>query len=740
MNRKIKKRIIGWSLILTFGSILLTFVSGFHHLSFYFCAPIGMLLGISCGSVGISAMIWARKEKRKTWDGFIMGFRTSLLFILIPFIVASVSSLLTETCDYLSGVLFYVMGPVLSALFGLSFGVAIGVLVKKSFLAYGIFYLIFIGSFAFNLYEIYYNPPIFFFNPFLGLYPGALYDDLIYISTSYIWFRVFCISIALFVVSLSFYLVGEDFRYRLNRIRFSEKAVVLPIVSGFSTIILWALSHDLNFRIDQKDVEGRLSQVVSSQHCIIRYDPSIKAEIAALLLEDCNFRCRQAEEFFGVSAEKPIEVFLYKDDEQKNALLGARKVEFTKPWLFQVHIAEVLPGDPVLGHEIAHIYAGILSENLLHLPLKSGFLPNWPIIEGLANACAFASDGHSLHEWSLAIARVGMLEDLDNLFQTFGFFQSNTGKAYTVAGSFLRFIWEVYGKDVIREIAKGKDIEKVMKKGLSELLVEWQTYLGRVGDVTTDLLVMASERFSGKGVLGRRCPIDTSKALFEAGQAIQQYDFEKAKRILEKGLKYSPDDKSIARLLAWLSFTENRCGMIQDAEQWLDMLAIVDCKVLSEEIEKTDVIIGLLQDVKQIIGSAPESRGIDIRLHLLTLPPKFIKPLFAVITGLEPRKIETLITALSVFPDDGVLHYLLAKAYLGEGNYPYTLHHTKEAILLGLPTSSLLLEAEKVGAISAFWAKDYKMAEIFLNNMLKGDIFMGTRMVIEEYLRRLKSG
>lgn len=118
MNR----RFIIWALILAFVSILLMFVPGFNALSFYFSMPIAAVLGMACGGLAVTVV-------SQTSDAFQAMRKTLIItsvLAAIPLIIASVGSLITGPCNYLYALGFYLMGPLVSAIFGAALGFAVG--------------------------------------------------------------------------------------------------------------------------------------------------------------------------------------------------------------------------------------------------------------------------------------------------------------------------------------------------------------------------------------------------------------------------------------------------------------------------------------------------------------------------------------------------------------------------------------------------------------------------------------
>ena len=364
-----------------------------------------------------------------------------------------------------------------------SAGLLAGVLVRSPGWASAAWTLVFVASFVRPLADLLAQPAVFFHAPFLGWFPGPIYDVRLEIATPYLAYRALCLFVAVALWSLADALAGPGLEPRIDR---RARAWVLPAAALGVAFGLAAHAGGFGFRVTRADVERELAGQAANDACVIRYHPSESPTRMALLLFDCRFRVRQAEAFFGVPEGPPVRVYLYPDDDAKARLMGARHVEVAKPWLGEVHLAALQPGDPVLGHEIAHVVAGRLAPGLLHLPVRLGVVPDMARVEGLAVACAFADDGPSPHEWSLAMEMAGVSPDLEGLLGTASFLYAAPARAYTVTGSFIAFLRDVHGEDALRAVAAGRPFEEATGQPLAVLVQEWRSYLRDVASASMD--------------------------------------------------------------------------------------------------------------------------------------------------------------------------------------------------------------------------------------------------------------
>ena len=717
-----RRRMVTGTILLALASVALSVQPGSDVLSFYFCLPVAALLAMASGATAVTAMAEARGDFRR---GLRNAGLAALLFAIVPLGISLTSTVITGPCDTAYGLLFYLFGPVASACTALGIGVLIGAGVKSPRLASAAWILVFVLSFVLDGIHLYRDPAVAFYNPFLGFYPGPIYDERIEISSAYLYFRILCLSIALCALALARGLFGRD-------------RVIWPfVVAGLCFIVaafMAAFASGLGFRVTREAVEAVLSEEKSNDYCIIRYAPGLSDDLAAKLLQDCAFRHRQAASFFGLPPGNPIRLYVYPDQDTKARLMGARDVDITKPWLEEIHINPTLPGDQVIGHEVAHVVAGRLASGPLHIPLTHSFVPNMGMVEGLAVACAFADDGPSPHELSLAMLYAGIELRPRELFDGLSFVTGQAARSYVAAGSFVRFIWETRGQWAIQELARGEPVETL--GSFEELEQEWKRHLFAVASVGPDLLRLASAHLSGPGVLAKRCPVDTARFQAQAAQAEAAGDMALAQRCMEQALSMSKGADAIARRLALLRALSG--------DPTLDPYEFGDPLLASDILAMQALSKGLLPPPEVWAGlslSTPPSpsarRSVAARLAVLGLPPEVQLKVFRVLLGLATARPDLdLAEVLPLASDHAVLRYLSGRASFGAGAFDAASSDLLSAIALGLD-EPFLAEAEKALGKAAFFAGRYREAQEHLMKALDIVPFEGDRLLIGEYALRL---
>jgi hypothetical protein len=756
------RRVVSWAVILAVTAVALTFVPGFDVLSFYFCLPIALLLGMAGGGLAVTTVAETRDRGGTLRDAAVRALGITLLMTAIPLAIVTVSAFRVGPCDYPYGLRFYLAGPAASALFGAAIGFAVGVVVPRRRVAGALFPALFVATFVVNLIDLYRSPAVFFYNPFLGYYPGPIYDDRIEVTGAYLAFRACCALVAVAAIAGAVAWVRDDLSLRR---RPRALPLALAIAATFAAVGVGLHAGDLGFRVTRADVERALPARAADDLCVIRHDGTADPGQIDRLLWDCGFQHRRMAAFFGLAPEAPVRVFLYPDADTKARLMGARHVEVSKPWLREVHITMPQPGDPVLGHEIAHAVAERLAPGFLGVPVRYGVVPDMAIVEGLAVAAAFADDGPSRHEWALAMIRAGLPVDPVALFEPGAFLGAGAGSAYTIAGSVVAFVAHVHGTTAVQALARGEGFVAATGQPLPDLIPRWRTYLEATVGTTVDraLIDRAAGRFSDPGVLRRRCPTDVARALHAVDEAYRDGDPVAALAALRTARELDPGFRALAREAVRVGARVGDPDALADAEALLappdpeisptplDRVAAADAWMLAPEAG-ADAIAWARDELSAALlafGRGPEARGVCARLMALDMPDDVRAAVFAGLAGgLGPDPAGPLLEALSVHPDTDLVRYLLGRLDLGQGRY------AAAAILLGdlsdrrwpvvpddAPSACAPLfsaELAKIAAIAAFWSGHVEDAARRIDRAAAQAASQGESLLLDEYRERVR--
>jgi len=114
-------------------------------------------------------------------------FKSLILLLIIPFSVSVINSAISGFCSFTDGLLFYIVITCPSIIIGISLGL-ISVLIANRFRVV-LFFMFCFGILMIIAYEIYFNPQVYVFNPFIGFFPGTIYDEGISVSGKLILYR-----------------------------------------------------------------------------------------------------------------------------------------------------------------------------------------------------------------------------------------------------------------------------------------------------------------------------------------------------------------------------------------------------------------------------------------------------------------------------------------------------------------------------------------------------------------------
>ncbi|MCX6126422.1 MAG: hypothetical protein NTV34_16940, partial [Proteobacteria bacterium] len=182
----------------------------------------------------------------------------------------------------------------------------------------------------------------------------------------------------------------------------------------------------------------------------------------------------------------------------KKLYFGGGATDVTDVWTPSVHITADQAPHATLRHELVH---AISSEFGWH---GLGFHPNIALTEGLAVALAPPGERLSIHSLSASLLQSGKISSLEELFSPLGFWSQSGPRAYTVAGSFLQFLFEQAGAESVRKIYSGTNFLAATGHTLPYWSSKWRKFIDTQFDPK---LTMQSEAlFRSKGLLREKCP------------------------------------------------------------------------------------------------------------------------------------------------------------------------------------------------------------------------------------------
>jgi hypothetical protein len=477
------------------------------------------------------------------------------ILVVPPALILTVNALFVANCDLLEGAVFYGLGAGLGVLFAGQLGAAAG-LVSSSRLG-GVALALGIGLAwtARDLVHLYTDPPIFFFNPFIGFFSGAIYDDAIAVDGRFVTYRLVNAVQLLWL----WMFVGLGFRegrwsvaaIRAQGLQASGGRWARFAAVSFLCGALFGARAPLGIEISQEAIADQLGGHLTSGSITLIYDANtLDEDEAERLVLDARFRLDQLLDALEESAAEPMTIFVYGSEDQKRRLMGAARVQLAKPWLRQIHMERPALGDPKLGHEMAHVLLGAYADTLLRVPARGGILVNAGLVEGAAVALEPPSGHFDVHARSAAMRALGHAPSLERLLGPDGFWSQAAARAYTLTGSFLTWLKQTRGVDAFKSVYGSGDFASVYGEPVSDLVAAWEAWLDK-REIPPRLRAWADVVYRRQGVLHRTCPLEIARLEKEAATLVTAGDAEGAAAILEQVVAHLPGNTTkLLRLAA----------------------------------------------------------------------------------------------------------------------------------------------------------------------------------------------
>ena len=456
---------------------------------------------------GIYTIYYSETNFSKANRDFIPElFKSLTLFLIVPFSVSVVNSIYSGFCSFIDGLLFYIVITCPSIIIGISFGL-ISVMITNRFRVVLLFMICF-GVLMIIAYEIYFNPQVYVFNPFIGFFPGTIYDEGISVSGKLILYRFLNLLFFGWIISAI---------VRLKRDK--KKRVIFFIVKVlFIPVAFFLLSPNLGFSTTFGSLTNTLSKSVSTEHFVIHFDKRIDTQKIKMLTVNHEYYYQELEKYFEVKLEEKIHSFIFYDNDQKKELFGSRNADVAKPWLNQIYIS-IKNWEHTLKHELAHCFSAKFGTGILKL--ASGLNPM--LIEGIAEAADGNYNDNSIHFMAALAYNSGYDVDMKSLLSKFGFYSKASSISYIFAGSFIQYLNDNYGISKFKEYYLTGEFPKSYGLNLNKTLKEYYSFLTNSDYSYTDH--QAHYYFGRKSLFQKICPRAISEQLNDGWEQLSIYDF-----------------------------------------------------------------------------------------------------------------------------------------------------------------------------------------------------------------------
>lgn len=474
----------------------------------------------------------------------------TLFLCFVPLVLLLANGLRVRNCNYFAGFLFYLLLPVLSAAISAAVGVVAGLFAATRARALCVGYGVFLVSIAWAVLRALNSPAVFAYDPFFGYFPGALYDEEVRVEPAFFWARL---EQLLFALSALF-CAARFVSLKEKRLLFAAHKKRLPLVLALGCFLggqaLFWQGGRLGLCADEASVALRLPGRLETPHFVLRYRPGGKVDHdLALYAREHELRFQQLRDLLGVepswktgivarlfglhSAEgekghqQPAKIvsYLFDSPSEKRRGMGASHTYIAKPWRREIYLHHEAWPHSVLRHELAHVFAGAAGDSVFHLSW-SGVWPQQGLIEGVAVAADHRMTGNvSLHQSVLAMQQTGLLPPLEHVFSGMRFFSLPSSRAYTVAGSFIRFLLEQHGPEkvlaVYRSGGSPADFARVYGRPFSALKQDWFAFVASQ-PLPKKAKDLEQERFRRPAVFHKVCAHDLAVRRERAFELLSQ--------------------------------------------------------------------------------------------------------------------------------------------------------------------------------------------------------------------------
>ncbi len=530
VNAHAGRRVLVWAILAAVLALVLDFVPLFNLLGYDFSFALGLLAALASVDIGCGVANAARRQARPVGilrlAGQAIGF--SIAILLLPLLFSTLNAFRIRNCNFAGGLAFFGLLPVATAIYGAGAGLLAGLIFPRRgrMVAFALPVL----SVLWTLHRMYFDPPVFAYDPFGGYFPGPIYDEALRPSPTLLAFRL-CnlvwIASALAVAVAAgrprtdgpVTLVPDPRRWRRGPTLIAASLVVV-------SVFLFTERASLGFHLRTPDLLRILDGERRSARVILRYATAagIPAVDLDLTMTDLDFRYDQLRDLFHVEPAGPITIYQFTNGDEKKRLVGAGTTLYAKPWRREIFVqAESFPSHR-LRHEMAHVFAASFGDPVFGVALRIRWKGPLPIprlasglIEGIAEAADFTDPdgGSTTHQEAAAIIADGRAAPLSDLMGA-GFSTMSGARAYTMAGSFCRYLLDTRGADRLRDIYHSAgDFQGVYGASLDDLEAEWRAFLGKQ-TLSAEQRARAREQFRRPAIFKKICAREQAARVAEA--------------------------------------------------------------------------------------------------------------------------------------------------------------------------------------------------------------------------------
>lgn len=460
--------------------------------------------------------VWMSTERAHSNTSYHSGVLRTVNRLLLPiiffdFVIISIAMIAGHHLHWYRTFGLYFLLPFVGSWIGLTLGYVCRFFIqRRPWLGVAIILLF---TLILNLIWLLFTAPIFVYSIWWGYFAGPIYDEWIPLTDTLVFHRLFSLGFA-FAIFISGDLITRKLNNTITYKKFiSLMAAVWLVITG---LFYWR--DNWGWDTSYATLEQKLNVVYDDERLTIYSDTTSK-----FVTRYVSARIKQVTDWLNINPAK-VKIFIYPDAQTKKILMGAGGTNFAKVWRNEVHVNSD-DAEFTIKHEAVHVLASSFGH-----PLYSTTKPG--MLEGLAVAAAWDESQLTPHEWSAALYKLNKLPDITALMEPMGFWSSSSGLAYTVSGSFVRFLVDQYPIQNIHRVYASEDFKDVYELPLDTLQERWKFFLNTIELDSLDLRIATT--LLQPSIFRRRCPHYVADLQKEYYTSIEMKEWDNALKLTEQ--------------------------------------------------------------------------------------------------------------------------------------------------------------------------------------------------------------
>ena len=480
--------------------------------------------------------------------------------------ILALNALRVKNCDPLAGAVFWAVIPMVSVLVGHALVFTLAAFTGSARWAWRLGLAVVAADVVWFGVRLVVEPPITGMSLLFGYFAGSIYDEALSVPEPLLWYRALLVSLSLAAV----FLVDLVARRRTRKTRGPAIWGTLGFGLIAATLAWQAESH--GYWLEREDIASALGAKVESPHFVIHYDPgALEAHQVQAIVDDHEYRYAELQAFFdedpATTAGRRLGVYVYPDRSTQHRLFGSRNTFVARPWTYEMHIRWNSTGDTAVAHELAHLFTAPFGGGPLSLATDGGLFVHLGLVEGIALAADWPPGELTPHEAAAAMRALDIAPSLASLFEPSGFWSQPSGKAYTLMGSFVRWLVDTRGIEKFKSVYAYGDWAGVYGQAPKELVAEWESFIDAL-EVDDSRLEMARFKYSRRTIFKKTCARTIAELKRRADNARRRGDFERALDLHEEVLSFQKGEPEpgldIAKLLVRLQRYDDATAVLDE--------------------------------------------------------------------------------------------------------------------------------------------------------------------------------